>query len=84
MLHAILTLAYGTLEKLEWTIKYAGENILIAYTPASWNYKGNEITVQTKDNELTITSKMVHGESFDILGKYKKHIQSFFKCHLNR
>lgn len=77
---AVLAIAYGTLEKLEWVIKYAGENILIAYTPANWNYKGNEITVQTKDNELTITSKMVHGESFDILGKYKKHIRSFLNA----
>lgn len=77
---AVLAIAYGTLEKLEWVIKYAGENILIAYTQAHWNYKGNEITVQTKDNELTITSKMVHGESFDILGKYKKHIRSFLNA----
>ena len=72
-----LAIAYGTLEKLEWVIKYAGENILIAYTPANWNYKGNEIIVHTKDNELTISGKMVHGESFDILGEYKKHVRSF-------
>ncbi len=75
--NTILATAYGTLEELNWTIKYAGENILIAYTPGKWSKPGDEVTVQTKDNELTVTSKMVHGESFDILGKNKKHIQEF-------
>lgn len=81
---AILTIAYGTLETLEWTIKYAGENILIAYTPGRWNFTGEEITVQASVNELAITSKMVHGESFDLLGKNKKHIQNFLAAFKTR
>src|SRR3990170_7332900 len=73
----ILATAYGTLEKLDWTIKYAGENILIAYTPGKWNFTGEEITVQANINELIVTSKMVHNEAFDILGKNRKHIRTF-------
>ena len=73
----LLASTYGTLEKLEWTIKYAGENLLIAYTPGEWNFTGEEITVNINVNELTVTSKMVHGESFDIHGKNKKHIKTF-------
>ncbi|MES1220949.1 MAG: rhomboid family intramembrane serine protease [Bacteroidota bacterium] len=70
-------LAYGALQELNWTIKYAGENILIAYTPRSWNKYDDEITINVLDNQLTVTSKLVHNESFDMSGKNKKHIAEF-------
>lgn len=79
----ILTIAYGTLEKLEWKIKYAGENLLVAYTPGKWNYTGEEITIQSSVNELTVTSKMVHNEAFDISGRNKKHIKAFLTAFDN-
>jgi rhomboid protease GluP len=74
---AILAIAYGTLEKLKWTIKYAGENTLTACTPAERNFTGEDITIQANVNELTITSKTVHGESFDTPGINKTHIENF-------
>jgi rhomboid protease GluP len=70
-------IAYGALEQLGWTIKYAGDNILLAYTPRGWNKYDNEITVNTEDNQLSVTSKMIHGEAFDMLGRNKKHIAEF-------
>jgi rhomboid protease GluP len=70
-------LAYGTLKELGWTIKYAGENILLGYTPRSWNRNDNEITVQTEDGLLTVTSKMVHNEAFDMMGRTKKDVAGF-------
>ena len=76
---SLQALAYGTLESLGWTIKYAGEKAVVAYTAKSWNKHSNEITVETADNQLTITSKMIHGESFDMMGKNKKFIEEFIQ-----
>ena len=81
----LLAQAYGVFDNnLNWTIKYAGENTLVAYTPGKWNNTGEEIMVKTNDNELTVTSKMVHGESFDMLGKNKKHIEEFLAAFETR
>lgn len=74
---ALQALAYGTLKEIGWTIKYAGENILLGYTPRSWNRNDNEITIQTEEGLLTVTSKMVHNESFDMMGKTKKDVANF-------
>jgi rhomboid protease GluP len=75
--NSLLARAYETFDDLNWTIKYAGENMLIAYTPGKWDHTGEEITVKTNNNELNVTSKMVHGESFDMTGKNKRHIEDF-------
>ncbi|MDP4262451.1 MAG: rhomboid family intramembrane serine protease [Bacteroidota bacterium] len=71
-------IAYGTLQQLGWAIKYAGDNILIAYTPRNWNKHSDEITVKIAGNQLTVNSKMTHGEAFDMTGRNKKHITEFF------
>lgn len=76
-------LAYGTLKELDWTIKYAGENVLLGYTPRSWNRYDNEITVQTGDGQLTVTSKMIHNESFDMMGRTKKDVANFITAFEN-
>ncbi len=73
-------LAYGAFQHLGWTVKYAGVNILLAYTPKSWGRCGNEITAKTEDNQLTVTSKMIHGESFDIRGRTKKDTRDFLSA----
>jgi rhomboid protease GluP len=70
-------IAYGALEQLSWTIKYAGDNIIIGYTPKTLSRYDNEITVNTQDNQLTVTSKMIHGEAFDMMGRTKKDIEKF-------
>lgn len=74
---SLLALAYGTCEKLGWNIKYAGENILVAYTPRSGFRWDMEITIQTTDDQLTVTSKMIHNESFDMMGRNRKNINEF-------
>lgn len=73
----IIALAVGTCEKLNWNTKYAGENILVAYTPRSWNKWDLEITVEAAENQLTVTSKQIHNESFDMAGRNKKRIAEF-------
>jgi rhomboid protease GluP len=74
---SLLALAYGTCEKLGWNIKYAGENILVAYTPRNGFRWDMEITIRTADDQITVTSKMIHNESFDIMGRNKKNIDLF-------
>ncbi len=70
-------LVYGTLESLNWNIKYAGEKAIVAYTPRSWKKNDNEITIQTSADAITITSKMIHGEAFDMMGRNKKFLNEF-------
>jgi len=79
----LLALSYGAFLKLNWNIRYAGENILVAYTPRSWKRYDDEITIETTTDELTVTSKMIHNESFDMLGKNKKHIAEFLGAFNN-
>lgn len=71
------SIAYGALVQLGWNIKYAGGNILVSYTPRNWKKYEDEITIKTDDNQLTVTSKMIHGEVFDMIGKNKKNITDF-------
>ena len=76
----IIAMALGTFEKLNWNTKYAGDNILVAYTPKSWNKWDLEITAESTDGELTITSKQVHNEAFDMAGRNKKRIAEFLSA----
>jgi rhomboid protease GluP len=74
---ALMLLAYGAIKHLGWSHQYAAENILVAHTPRSWNKYNDEITIETRDNGLTITSSLIHGESIDLLRKNQKHIREF-------
>lgn len=73
----IQAIAYGTLESLNWNIKYAGEKVIVAYTPRSWKKYDNEITIETSTEAILITSKMIHGEAFDMMGRNKKFLNEF-------
>jgi rhomboid protease GluP len=80
---AILALAYGSFLQLGWTIRYAGVKALIGYTPRSWKRNDDEISISAADNEMTVKSKMTNNESFDMMGKNKKHIQDFIAAFEN-
>jgi rhomboid protease GluP len=80
---SLQALAYGALADLGWTIKYAGENILVAYTPRKWNKFDLEITITTGQDTLNITSKMIHGEAYDMMGRNKKHLTAFMSAFEN-
>ena len=73
----LLLTAYGTFLELGWTPKYAGPNAIIGYTPRSWKKYDDEITVEATEGAMTVTSSLIHNESFDMMGKNKKHIQEF-------
>ncbi len=73
----LLLSAYGTFLALGWAPKYAGPTALIGYTARSWNKYEDEILVQVNDETMSVTSSLVHNESFDMMGKNKKHIRDF-------
>jgi rhomboid protease GluP len=73
----LLQIAYGTFLELGWTPKYAGPDAIIGYTPRSWNKYEDEILIEAKDGIIAVTSSLVHNESFDMMGKNKKHIEDF-------
>ena len=76
----LLLFAYGTFLELGWTPKYAGPNAIVGYTPRSWNKYEDEIVVEANDETMSVTSSLVHNESFDVTGKNKKHIRDFMEA----
>ena len=79
----LMNIAYGTLLQLRWTPKYTGDTKLVGYTPRSWKNYDQEILIETTGETLTVTSTMIHGEGFDLLGKNKKRIQEFITAFEN-
>ena len=75
----LLLFAYGSFLELGWTPKYAGPNAIIGYTPRSWDKYEDEILVEASGETMSVTSSLVHNESFDMMGKNKKHIKDFME-----
>jgi rhomboid protease GluP len=73
----LLLFAYGTFLELGWTPKFAGPNAIVGYTPRSWNKYDDEILVEANGETMSVTSRLVHNETFDMMGKNKKHIKDF-------
>ena len=76
----LLLFAYGTFLELGWTPKYAGPNAIVGYTPRSWNKYDDEVLVEANGEIMSVTSSLVHNESFDMMGKNKKHIKDFMEA----
>src|SRR6185437_4258531 len=72
-----LAISYQAFKILDWTIKYAGGNMLVGYTRKKWYGNEQEIIVSIERNLLNVTSKMIKGEMFDALGKNQKNINAF-------
>ncbi|HMK17203.1 MAG TPA: rhomboid family intramembrane serine protease [Chitinophagaceae bacterium] len=76
----LLVFAYGAFLELGWTPKYAGPLAIIGYTTRSWNKYDDEIIVEATDEKMSVKSSLVHNESFDMIGKNKKHIKDFMEA----
>src|SRR6188474_1534538 len=76
----LLLFSYGAFLELGWTPKYAGPNAVIGYTPRSWNKYDDEILVEAADEIMSVKSSLVHNESFDMMGRNKKHIKDFIEA----
>ncbi|MEY2918268.1 MAG: hypothetical protein RIS73_1982 [Bacteroidota bacterium] len=73
----ILAIAYQAMKNLNWTIQFAGEDKILGSTAGGWKTKGQQLLVSMENNEFTVCSEMVNGESFDIFGKNKKNTAAF-------
>ena len=76
----LLLFAYGTFLELGWTPKYAGPHAIVGYTPRSWKKYDDEILVEANGEIVSVTSNMIHNETFDVTGKNKKHISDFMEA----
>lgn len=72
-----MPLAFATLQQLGWKITLATDTEIIAYTPRTWKRYDQEILIGIVDGELQITSKMIHGEAFDLGKINQKNIDAF-------
>lgn len=73
----ILLNAYGTTLVLGWKPQYAGPDALVVYTPRNWKKNDDEVMIQATDGKMIVKSSLVHGESFDMIGRNQKHIDEF-------
>src|ERR1700733_13421704 len=69
---------YEAFKLLGWPVQSAGQHILSGVTIKKWNSNPQQIIISIEGNLLTVTSKMIKGESMDIAGKNKKNIDAFF------
>ena len=76
----LLLFSYGAFLDLGWTPKYAGPYAIIGYTARSWNKYDDEIIVEVTGEIMSVKSSLVHNESFDMMGKNKKHIKDFMEA----
>jgi rhomboid protease GluP len=73
----LLLYAYGTFLELGWTPKFAGPSTIVAHTPVTWNKNDDEVVVDVHEGNLTVTSNLIHNESFDMMKRNEKHINDF-------
>jgi rhomboid protease GluP len=71
-----LAISYQAMKDLGWTVQYAGEEKLLAITSRDWKNFPLQIMITVTGN-LTVTSEMFNGESFDMRGKNKKATTAF-------
>jgi len=79
----ILAISYSAFKQLAWDIQFAGEEKLLALTPKNWKTNAIQVIASGAPQQLTISSEMTQGESFDMGGKNKKNIAAFLAAFEN-
>ncbi len=75
-----LALSYEAMKNLGWTVQFAGVTKISGSTPKTWKSNAQQILVGAENGELTVSSEMVNGESFDLGGKNKKNFAAFLQA----
>lgn len=73
----VLAICYSSFQNLGWTIKYASEDKLVAYTPSSTFSKSMEVITTYAEGELTVSSEMINDELVDLKKKNQKNVEAF-------
>jgi rhomboid protease GluP len=72
-----MAISYQAMKDLNWIPQYAGEEKLLGNTVKDWKNFPLQIMATVVNDNLTVTSEMTHGESFDMRGKNKKATAAF-------
>ncbi len=73
----VLAVCYSSFQLVNWDIRYATEESLIAYTPVSAFSKSMEIVATVTPEGLLVSSEMIHDELMDIKKKNQKNVEDF-------
>lgn len=77
----LLALSYGAFQHLNWFDELATENRLIGCTKKTWQGAHDHIIVDAADENLTVTSKLPAGATWDIMGKNKRNVAKFLAAY---
>ncbi len=73
-------IAYQAMKNLGWMVQFAGPDKLLGSTPKSWKNNPLQILITIAEDNLTVSSEMISGESFDMMGKNKKSTAAFLNA----
>lgn len=77
----VLAVCYSSFQLLNWDIRYATENRLVAYTTSSAFSKSIEIIATVTPEGLHVSSEMINDELMDIKKKNQKNVESFLATY---
>lgn len=72
----ILLRMVGAFERLGWTLKYAGPDRVVGYTPRSLTRYSQEMDIAAGEGEFVVTSRMIYNEAFDLFKRNLKNIRA--------
>lgn len=70
-------IAYQAMKNLGWAVQFAGPEKLLGNTPKNWKNNPQQIIITILNDSLTVSSEMISGEAFDLMGKNKKATAAF-------
>lgn len=73
----LLALSYGVFQHLGWTAELATDSRLIGYSKKTWGSHHDHILIDAGEENLTVTSKLPEGTSWDIMKKNRKNVAKF-------
>jgi rhomboid protease GluP len=77
----ILAVCYSCFQQLNWNIRYATEDRLVAFTPSSSFSKSMEVMATVTPEGLVVSSEMIHDEMIDLRKKNQKNVESFLSLY---
>jgi rhomboid protease GluP len=78
--NAVLSVCYSAFKSLGWDIKFAGENRLLAFSPANRGGRIRQVIAEVKGHQLTVSSETTAGEMMDFGGKNQENIDAFLQA----
>jgi rhomboid protease GluP len=77
----ILAICYSCFQQLNWNIRYATEDRLVAFTTSSSFSKSMEVMATVTPEGLVVSSEMIHDEMMDLSKKNQKNVEKFLAVY---